>query len=148
MDLQHIVSEAAKLGDDDLRAAVTQLTGLVQQRYDAPEPQSGASRDEVAAWLARQHLAMDPLIAEVFYLPSGSPDSEIRLIEINTFLPELPLEQIPALDFGLDIAGLDFTLLVADVTGKQWEEAQRGNLALPPGWSLEHCQRFMGSATK
>lgn len=147
MDLQHLVSEAAKLGDDDLRAAVAQLSGIVQQRFQSPDPPPGASRDDVAAWLAAKHLAIDPYISEVYYAPTGSPNSEIRLIEVNEILPEMPMEQVWAVDFGLDIAGLNFTLVVADVSGKQWEAIQSGRLALPPQWSVDGCVRFSRRAS-
>ena len=42
-----------------------------------------------------------------------------------------------------DIDGLDFTLLVADVTPEEWEALRRGELPLPDGWVLdEHVQTF------
>ncbi len=102
------------------------------------------SRDDFAHWIAMKHLAIDPEIREVHYLPTNAASREVRLLEVNARLA-LPnsLGPVEPVDFMPDIDGLDFTLLVADVTPEEWEAVRRGELPLPDGWVLdEHVQTF------
>jgi hypothetical protein len=46
----------------------------------------GVSAESFAQWIARRHLAVDPGIREVIYLPTDSPANEIRLLEVNAML--------------------------------------------------------------
>ena len=95
-------------------------------------------RDTVACWLARQHLAIDPGVAEICYL-RAAPANEIRFIEVNRLLPiPDPVQgQFDFVDFALDIDRLDFSLSVIDMTADQWQKVVRGMLNLPEGWTLE-----------
>jgi hypothetical protein len=112
--------------------------GSRRRRKRSPEPDApaGNNRDEVAAWVARSHLIADSGIREVRYLPKGAPPDEIRMLELNDRLADG--ESKPeAIDFGLDIQGTRFRLLVADITTDQFERIQQDPSRLPPGWSLD-----------
>lgn len=101
---------------------------------------AGRDRDSVAAWVARKHLIADVGVREIWYLPTGAPEDEIRLLELNDQMPgdESILE---AQDFGVvDIDGASFHLYVADVTTNQLEQAQKDPSQLPSGWSLDGRQ--------
>ena len=104
----------------------------------------GMNRDDFARWIAIKHLAIDPEIREVHYLPTNAASREVRLLEVNARLA-LPnsLGPVEPVDFMPNIDGLDFTLLVADVTPEEWEAIRRRELALPDGWVLdEHARTF------
>ena len=48
--------------------------------------------------------------------------------------------KIEAIDFGLDVEGTNYKLLVADITGKQLQNAKEDSSLLPVGWSLANCK--------
>ncbi len=78
-----------ELPDDDYWEVLEQADADRRSRFEQEVPQDpppGADRDALARWLARQHLATDPGIAEVYCL-QDSPAGEIRLIEVNRLLP-------------------------------------------------------------
>lgn len=107
-----------------------------RQRVNTAAAPAGKSRDEVAAWVARTHRIVDSSIREVRYLPQGAPPDEIRLLELNDRLAGTE-SRAEAIDFGLDIEGARFRLLVADITSDQFERIQQDPSLLPPGWSLD-----------
>ena len=89
------------------------------------DPPKDATRDQVAEWIARKHLAVDTGITDVWYLPDNAPGHEIRLVEVNALLAGLPDEDVAPVDFGFNVDGLHFILLVVDVTPSQWERIQK-----------------------
>ncbi len=102
------------------------------------------SREGFAHWIASQHLDIDSNLVVVYYLPTGAPAREVRLIEVNQSLALSnragPFE---ALDFSVDVDGLErFTVLVAEVTPSEWEALTKKELAPPCGWSLESRVAF------
>lgn len=103
---------------------------------DAP---SGHDRDAVAAWLAQKHFLADSGIREIWYLPKGAPPGEIRLLELNDRFAGNGAN-VEAIDFGLDLDGATFRLLVADITSDQLEQIKQDLSDLPPGWSLDAGQ--------
>lgn len=107
-----------------------------RQRAQETDRPIDNSRDEVAAWVAEKHRIIDSGIREVWYLPQGAPAEEIRLLEVNDRMP-LGGDKVEAIDFGLDIEGVNFRLLVADLTTEELEQAKRDPTLLPPGWSLK-----------
>jgi hypothetical protein len=107
-----------------------------RQREDPPESLTGKSRDEVAAWVAKQHLFVDTGLREVWYLPQGAPADEIRFLDVSDRLAGGE-SKVEAIDFGLDVEGASFRLMVADVTSEQLESIQRDQSLLPLGWRLE-----------
>ena len=87
---------------------------------------------------ARTHLKADPGVVAIYFLPHGASEREIRLLEVNDLIPEWRSDSLEPIDFGID-NGLStaHTLLVIDVTPKQWVRIEKGKLPLPAGWSLE-----------
>jgi hypothetical protein len=106
-----------------------------RQRAQAPALPMSNSRDEVAAWVARKHIIADSGIREVWYLPHEAPPEEIRLLELNDRLAGTGSDT-EAIDFGLDVEGVQFRLFVADVTSEQLDQIQKDPSRLPSGWSL------------
>lgn len=102
----------------------------------------GMSRDSFAEWVARHHFAIDKGISRILYLPTDAPEKELRLVEVNE-LASLPENgTVQAFDFMPDIEGVDYTLLVADVTPRQFEAIMQGKPILPHGWRLEGYRLF------
>ena len=97
----------------------------------------------LAEWHAREHLQTDPGIVSVHYLPKNSPDREIRLVEVNELIAERERDPVEPLDFGVDVGDANaHKLMVVDVTPSQWAAIQRGEIALPQGWSLAEAVSY------
>jgi hypothetical protein len=106
-----------------------------------------SSTQDVVQWYARRHLSTDPGIRAVYYLPMGSPDREIRFLEVNDLMAERENDSLEPIDFGIDVSGAQpHKLLVLDVTPGQWEQIRGGTRALPPGWSLDGLTEFRRDA--
>lgn len=100
-------------------------------------------RDSTAAWYAREHLKTDPGVASVHYLPNNAGEREIRFIEVNRLIGDRNDNALEPIDFGVDMGSeTAHKLLVLDVTPEQWERIKARNLALPPGWSLDHARQY------
>ena len=88
-------------------------------------------RAAFAIWLARQHLRFDSRLTQVVYLPTGAPEDEVRLLEVNTGLypepgsPIVPVETTPA------VTERPFRVWVADVTPDEWNQIQAKPGLLP-----------------
>jgi hypothetical protein len=101
------------------------------------------NREEMARCYAHRHLATDRAIRSVYYLPAGAPEREIRFLEINELMAVRDNDPLEPIDFGVDIGSVDsHTLLVLDVTPTQWDLIRRGEVLLPPGWSLDGAVDF------
>ena len=100
-------------------------------------------RDSQAQWYAKEHLKTDPGIVDVYYLPHGAPDREIRLVEVNRLIGDRNDGALEPIDFGID-RGMDteHTLFMLDVTPEQWERINHRELPLPGGWSIEGVQHL------
>ncbi len=98
-------------------------------------------RDSLARWYAERHMEIDEAVLRIFYLPTNAPPREVRLLEVNRLIAEItPPEPV---DFGVDVDGAEaHTLYVLDVTPNQWEAIERGDIQLPPGWSLAGRQEL------
>ena len=80
------------------------------------------NRDAMAKWYAKQHLQTDPGIRQIYYLPKGASDREIRFVEVNRLIAELNDDALEPLDFGVDTgAESEHKLFVLDVTPSQWD---------------------------
>lgn len=110
-----------------------------RQRQSEILPPLAHDRDTVAAWVAKKHLVADNSIREVWYLPNGASPDEIRLLELNDRLGTLNSDA-NAIDFGLDVNGARFRLLVADISSEQLDRIKKGRSNLPTGWSLADNQ--------
>lgn len=93
-------------------------------------------RDAMATHYAKRHKATDRGIAAIYYLPTGAPDNEIRLVEVNQAVQS---EAAPEpIDFGVGSGtNEEHRLVVLDVTPAQWKEILSEARSLPPGWSLD-----------
>ncbi len=105
------------------------------RRGKTPAAPASNRRDDVAAWVANKHLIVDSSLREVWYLPRGAPPEEIRLLEVTNRWAGAEA-QAEAIDFGLDVEGANYRLLVADVTSDQLGRITNDAALLPPGWSL------------
>jgi hypothetical protein len=112
--------------DEDVR------TRAVTSPADPPP----GGRDQVVSWLAVQHFAASPEITDIYYLRTDAPEEEIRLLEVNR-LVACPQEEVEAVDFGFDIEGLHYRLLVADISPAEHQRLESGTLKLPGGWTLQ-----------
>jgi hypothetical protein len=93
-------------------------------------------RDQMARWYAQRHLHTDMGVMHVFYLPGNAPPREIRLLEVNSLIPETTDPE--PIDFGVDIGNTEgHTLMVLDITPMQWEAIQKDPHLLPAGWTLD-----------
>ena len=125
--------------------AIDEVSRRRRQRAPAPTSPTGQGRDEVAAWLAQQHFVVDSGIREVWYLPHLAPPEEIRFLEVNDRFGGNGAKA-EAIDFGLDIEGARFRLLVADITSEQLDQIKQDPSRLPPEWSLHESTRWSRGA--
>jgi hypothetical protein len=118
--------------------AIDEVARRRRNRTDVPDEPAGPGRDQVAEWVARQHLIVDPSVREIWYLPAGASDDVIRLLEVNDHLggPDGRAQAFQSHTEGP--GGIPLRLLVADNSTDQLEEIQQDPLGLlPAGWSLE-----------
>jgi hypothetical protein len=143
-----LIQELVDLSPRDWSAviqAATRKRNAKLQREDPDErPRPGASRDEFAHWVARQHLFVDPGLSRIIYLPTNAPPEEIRLLEVNEWLPATNEQRVDLLDMSLDLPGLDFVVLASDITPDQWKAITSKRLRLPDGWDLRDAQEING----
>jgi hypothetical protein len=100
------------------------------------------SRDSFVQWIVSHHFAIDKGITRILYLPAGAPEKEVRLLEVNELATIPENGTVQAFDFMPDIEGIDYTLLVADVTPRQFDAIVQGKLPPPKGWWLDGYQVF------
>jgi hypothetical protein len=104
------------------------------------------NRDEMAKRYANQHLKTDPGIQVVYYLPEDAPEREIRLLEINNMISDREKDALEPIDFGVEIGSATaHTLMVLDITPRQWRKIKSKERQLPEGWSLHGATRFSRS---
>jgi hypothetical protein len=95
-------------------------------------------KEQMARWHAKRHLETDPGTREIHYLPTGAPEREIRLLEVNELMAVRESDPLEPIEFGVDRGGAEaHNLVVLDVTPAQWEKIKRNEIQLPEGWSLE-----------
>ena len=148
-NINDFVPALANLPQHEYAELIRQVGELRRQKTECEAqqhmPPKGLSKEEFARWIAHQHFAIDEGIKRILYLPTGAPAKEIRLLEANALasLPEnAPVE---AVDFMPDIEGVDYTLLVADVTPGQFEDIVNHQLPLPAEWQLDGYQEIAES---
>src|SRR5437773_1499807 len=99
------------------------------------------NRDGMAARYAKKHLKTDPGIREVYYLPTNSPEREIRFIEVNEMIADRESDPLEPIDFGVNSGDEDaHSLFILDVTPDQWDRIRLGELKLTSGWSFEQAK--------
>lgn len=143
-DQEQLVQELAGLDDtawiDFLEKVRQERSRRARQMPLEPIPGVQYKRlRDLAGDIALQHLGLDPGIIEVVYLPTGAPENEIRLLEVNRLANVDDPKRVVPFHYRVDLEGMDFhgvNLFVADVTPEQWRAILRGELALPVGWEL------------
>lgn len=114
----------------------------IRRRMDeSPEPKADSSTDQIAEWVAKRHISADAGIREVWYLRAGSPADEIRLLEVSE-LYATESTVIEPIDYGLDIDGAKFKLLVADVTSEQLQQIKTEPSRLPKNWTFDDAKSW------
>ena len=108
----------------------------LRQRTPWPESPKTQNRDEVAAWLAKQHFIADMNVREICYFPQGAPADEIRFLELSESLVGNGAKLQP-IDFGVELDGVKYRLSVADASSDQFEKLKADPSRLPAGWSIE-----------
>jgi hypothetical protein len=118
---------------------IAESSPLSRDRPLPPDP----TRDDVAGWYARTYMDGDPRVAEVVYLPEGSPDWEIRMVLIDTKFKYPPTDELEPLDWSSPLAGVPpHTVLVCDTSVDRWREVLAGRMKLPSGWSPRNAVHF------
>jgi hypothetical protein len=112
-------------------------TQIRKKMSEPNKPKPGDSRAQVAEWVAKRHMGADGGIHQVWFLQLGSPEGEIRLLEVSErFTGEAA--KIEPIDFGLDIEGAKYKLLVADVSVEQLEKIKTDPAkSLPNDWKID-----------
>jgi len=106
-----------------------------------PDPEPGSTRDQIAEWVAKRHMSVDGGIRQVWYLRTGSPEDEIRLLEVSEQYTS-DTSEIEPVDFGLDIGGAKFKLFVADISGEQLSTIKANPAKLPKDWKLDSAMSW------
>ncbi len=114
-----------------------------QQKVTAPVLQPDSTNERIAEWIANRHLSADASVRQIWYLPSGAPAGEIRLLEVSNRVAGSTDAPEP-IDFGVEVAGKSMKLFVADVTGEQLERMRTNPMLLPSGWRMESAKLFQG----
>jgi hypothetical protein len=142
-DREQLIEALAQL---DPAAFEDVVTSAFRRRHPPGEaaspdaPDSRATPQQFAHWLANRHLSSDAAIEQVVYLPDGSPAGEIRLLEVNRFLDAPEPDVVEPLDFTPD-TDPPFRVFVADITSDQWDRIKRApESLLPKGWNLKEYQ--------
>jgi hypothetical protein len=115
---------------------------VVEQQESNNPPAPGMSKESFVEWIVRHHFAIDKGITKILYLPAGAPEKEVRLLEINELASIPENGTVEAFDFMPHIEGVDYALVVADVTPKQWDAIMQGKPLLPKGWRLDGHRAF------
>lgn len=111
-------------------------SSLRRKNGQADQPEKGG-RDQVAEWVAKRHMEADGAIHQVWFLRSGSPADEIRLLEVSERFTGAAATVEPV-DFGLDVDGAKYKLVVADISAEQLERMKADPAeSLPKGWRLD-----------
>jgi hypothetical protein len=99
-------------------------------------PKRGSNQEQIAAWVADRHMRADGGIHQIWFLPTGSPADEIRLLEVSERYTGQAAKVEPV-DFGLDLDDAKYKLLVADVSGEQLEKIKTDPAkSLPKDWKI------------
>ena len=98
-----------------------------------------SDRQQMAKHYAERHVEIDPGVLQIWHLPAGADDREIRLLEENGDVFAFHPPQ--AIDFVVDVGHPNaHKLVVVDVTPDQMAKIRASELSLPSGWSLEGSQ--------
>ncbi|HUQ69795.1 MAG TPA: hypothetical protein VM165_09750 [Planctomycetaceae bacterium] len=139
-----LAQQAEELNQDEWLAFLDALDAVSRRRRERIPGEAappGNDRNRIAAWLASQHLRSDAGIREVWFLPTGAPDLEIRFLEVSDIHPHPAPNgtNLRPIDFALEIAGYDGRLLIIDLDQPTLDQIRQTDDSglLPSGWSLQ-----------
>ena len=114
-----------------------QAARIRKTRDESKTPPKESSSRDFAHWIAKTHMKEDSSIQEVWFLEKDSPQKEIRLLEVNEQLGEVPFPLDPV-DFGVGFDGVKLKLIIADITPAQLSLIKNDpKKYLPEGWVLD-----------
>ena len=88
---------------------------------------------EVAAELAKAHVADDPQTTAIYYVEGI--DDEVRLVEVSSSLGDNgPGEVLPFRFQAQPEDGVPYASVVVLLSPSEWESVGKKELFLPPGW--------------
>jgi hypothetical protein len=124
----------------DFLEGTDSATKIRKMTSEPDKPTDGSNLQHVAEWVAKRHMGADGGINQVWFLHSGSPADEIRLLEISErFTGETT--RIEPIDFGLDVDGKKYRLRVADVSMDRLNKIKDDPArTLPKDWKIEEAQ--------
>ncbi|MGA2450980.1 MAG: hypothetical protein ABTD50_20145 [Polyangiaceae bacterium] len=94
------------------------------------------SKRDAARVLADAHYRIEDGLERVFIIPAGleDPREPIKLLEVNAnTIPTGSIEPIP---FSAS-REIPFVTEIAEISPEEFSKLERGELSLPPGWTLE-----------
>jgi len=101
------------------------------------------TKDEAVRELAQWHFGVEPDLTHVIRIVGdneGAPDEPIKLLEVNA--ATVATGSVEPYAFAPS-KSVPFPTVIAEVTPEEYERLERGEIKLPPGWSLVRVQRFV-----
>jgi len=95
------------------------------------------SKDEVAERLARDNYFLDEAVRRIYRLVGGAEADEREPIKLLLVSDDTVATGIVPLHFPPHVPnGIPYPFVVVEVTPDELDRLERGELALPAGWSL------------
>lgn len=97
------------------------------------------SKVEAARWLAKHHFRIEGGLERIFIIRAGidDPREPIKLLEVN--VNTFPTGSIEPIPFS-STTDVPFVTEIAEISPDEFASLQRGELSLPPGWSLTDAE--------
>jgi hypothetical protein len=94
------------------------------------------TKREAARVLADAHFLIEDGLERVFIIRAGldDPREPIKLLEVNA--NTVPLGSIEAIPFA-GSKDIPFVTEIAEISPEEFSKLERGELSLPPGWTLD-----------
>lgn len=134
-----LAKQVEQLDEEQWLEFLDRLDEVTQRRAARVEPSDSpvhTSRAKLANWVARAHLLLDRGVQEVWFLPTGAPDSEIRILKVSNQVL-MPSAGLTPMSKALEADGVQFCLVIADVPRKGLDQIKQNPALLPPDWTLE-----------
>lgn len=121
----------------DLLEERDSATRIRKSINEPKKPSHGSSREQIAEWVAKRHMWADGGIHQIWFLKSGSPADEIRLLEVSDRFTS-DGNTVEPIDFGLDVDGARYKLLVADLSLEHLNQIKANpGKSLPKDWKID-----------
>jgi hypothetical protein len=94
------------------------------------------TKEEAARVLAEAHFGIEDGLERVFIIRAGidDPREPIKLLEVNA--NTVPTGSIEAIPFSPS-KDIPFVTEIAEISPEEFSRLERGELALPQGWTLD-----------